>query len=114
VDIVEELFRLELALARRDEAALPGGYDGVLDEDFEEIGQSGRAWSRAEMLLALTSAELDSAIDLSLFRAVELAPTVWLARYDTVAVGGRTHRSSIWLLNGDRPRIRFHQGTPAR
>ena len=49
----DELLALELALARRDEPAIPGGYEAVLAPDFSEIGASGRRWSRAETLEAL-------------------------------------------------------------
>ncbi|HEY7132141.1 MAG TPA: DUF4440 domain-containing protein, partial [Candidatus Limnocylindrales bacterium] len=47
---------LELALARRDEAAIPGGYEAVLDRDFLEVGASGRVWSRDETLASLRRA----------------------------------------------------------
>ena len=47
------LLALELALAQRDEAAIPGGYEAVLAPDVLEIGSSGRLWTRAEILEAL-------------------------------------------------------------
>ena len=113
MDAVETIRALELALARRDVDVLPGGYAGVLDDGFVEVGQSGRVWSRHEMLMALAASPVDPSVELDGFSAEELSPTVWLARYDTVGEGVRHHRSSIWIRSGDRFRIRFHQGTPA-
>jgi hypothetical protein len=109
---------LELALARRDETAIPGGYDAVLDPGFLEIGASGRTWDRYETLAALRRAARSDAIGIEDFDLEAVAPDVFLARYDTVIVDPargralRTRRSSIWLLQDGRFRIRFHQGTP--
>ena len=113
MDVAAELVRLELALARRDEAVIEGGYDAALDEAFEEIGRSGKVWSRSAMLEALATAPRSSEIELEDVRVDELAPDAYLVRYDTVARGARTHRSSIWLRVDGRLRMRFHQGTPA-
>jgi ribonuclease HI len=102
---------LENALARRDVDALPGGYADVLDDSFVEVGQSGRAWTRHETLMALAAAAPDPTVELSAFSADELSPTVWLARYESRIDGVLCHRSSIWIRSGDRFRIRYHQGT---
>jgi len=45
-DIRDELLRLELAIAQRRVADLPGGYAGVIHEGFRETGASGRWWTR--------------------------------------------------------------------
>ena len=105
----EELLRLELALAERRVADLPGGYAGVIHEAFREHGASGRVWTRAEMLEALDGAEpTDVAIEA--FAVEPLAEGVVLATFET---GGPrpARRSSVWVRDGGRWRIRFHQGT---
>jgi glyoxylase I family protein len=109
---------LELALARRDEAAIPGGYEAVLDPDFLEVGASGRIWSRDETLVSLRRAARSDAIEIEGFELQEVAPVVLLARYDTVirdparGVAIRARRTSIWLERDGALRLRFHQGTP--
>jgi ribonuclease HI len=108
---VATIHALELALARRDVDALPGGYEAALDDGFVEVGQSGRVWTRHEMLMALAASPPNPSVELVGFAVDELAPTVWLARYDTVIDGVRHHRSSIWIRSGDRFRMRYHQGT---
>ena len=106
----DELLRLERALAGRDRDALPGGYAAVLDDAFREIGASGRAWTRDDTLAMLEDAA-PSAVEIEAFAIERLADGVVLATYDT---GGSrpARRSSIWIHDGARWRIRYHQGTP--
>jgi ribonuclease HI len=109
-DLRDELLRLELAIARRDEAAISGGYAAVLDDAFRETGASGRAWTRTEMLEALAAAS-PSDVAIEGFAIERLGNGVVLATYES---GGArpSRRASIWVLDGNRWRLRFHQGTP--
>jgi ribonuclease HI len=106
----DELLRLELALARRDRDALPGGYAAVLDDGFRETGASGRSWSRDDTLAMLEAAP-PSTVEIATFEIERLADGVVLATFET---GGSrpARRASIWVRVGERWRIRFHQGTP--
>ena len=111
------LLALELALARRDEAAIPGGYEAILATDFAEIGASGRLWTRAETLEALHAEPPNDAITIESFELAGLVPDVVLATYDAVGMDPdgvviRRRRSSTWIRRDDRWQLRFHQGTP--
>jgi ribonuclease HI len=106
----DELLRLETALACRDEAAIPGGYEAVLDDGFRETGASGRAWTRGEMLAMLASATRSEG-ELERFGIERLGDGVVLATYETGGVRP-ARRSSVWVRSGGRWRLRFHQGTP--
>ena len=118
MDPARELYELELALARRDEAAIPGGYEAVIDEAFVEFGSSGRRWERDEILELLTSEPRTDAVRIEAFEAFEIGQGVVLVNYETVGLepsGGptlRRRRSSLWLRADDGYRLRFHQGTP--
>jgi ribonuclease HI len=104
------LLRLETALAERDETAIDGGYESVLHEDFEEIGASGRHWTRAETLDALRAA-WGRDVEIDDFRVVHVSDDVVLAMFETA--GDRpARRSSLWLRDGSHWRLRFHQATP--
>ena len=109
-DLRAELLRLELALAQRRETDLPGGYDGVLHAAFLEYGTSGRVWTREAMLEALRASPA-SDLAIEAFEIAVLAEGVVLATYGTDA-GRPARRSSVWVLDRGRWRIRFHQGTP--
>lgn len=113
----EELYRLELALAQRDEASIDGGFAAVLDPEFAEIGQSGRWWTRAETLAMIASEAPTLGLSIEGYEGVSLADGVTLVTYDLVAARSdgscaRSRRSSIWLPRDGRWLLRFHQGTP--
>jgi ribonuclease HI len=105
----DELLRLERALACRDRDALPGGYAAVLHGAFRETGASGRAWTRDEMLAMLEDVA-SSGVEIEAFAVERLADSVVLATYET---GGArpARRMSVWVHDGGRWRIRYHQGT---
>ena len=116
LSVADELRALELALARRDEAAIPGGYEAVLAPDVAEVGASGRLWTRAEILETLHAEPPDPSISIEAFEVADLGPDLVLATYDTrvIAPDGterRSRRSSIWVRRDDRWQLRFNQGT---
>jgi ribonuclease HI len=98
-----DLLRAEV---RGDRQAL----ERLLHPGFEEVGRSGRIWSRDAMIEALVA---DPAVGDTLLAdaaATELAPGVVMVRYHTT--GARpTHRVSVWVHDGGDWRIRYHQGT---
>lgn len=111
-ELVRELLALELALARRDHAALPGGVGAILDESFIEFGASGRQWDRDTALEVLRSSPQAEAVVES-FAAVALADDVVLVTYQvrTEGSGRASLRSSVWVRRPGRWKLRFHQGT---
>lgn len=106
--------RLLDPIVRSDAAQL----DALLADDFREFGSSGRSYIKAEILAHL-QAEPSDAVSLSLtdFAVHLLAPTIALVTYLSTrrdhATGATTHalRSSLWTLQNDTWRMRFHQGT---
>lgn len=105
----DELLALELALAERRRADLPGGYAAVLDEGFREAGASGRWWTRAAILEEMEAAGR-AVVPIVAFEVELLAPGVALATYETA--GARpARRVSVWVLDSGRWRMRYHQGT---
>jgi glyoxylase I family protein len=112
-ELARAILALELALARRDVAALPGGVEAILDDPFLEFGASGRQWDRDAMLEAFRDAPTAEVV-IENFAAVALADDVVLASYQVRPGGsGRASlRSSVWVRRLGGWRIRFHQGTP--
>jgi hypothetical protein len=107
----EELHRPEV---RRDSSRLRA----LLHADFEEIGRSGRRYTRDDMLR-----ELPSGNDVGVLRADNYAVStigdgVALMTYRSAYVdasGNRvrvTLRASIWVATAAGWQMRFHQGTP--
>jgi hypothetical protein len=113
-----ELERLELLLmdpaVRRDRERVAG----LLAEDFQEFGSSGRVWTLATTLEQLRS-ETYSPPVIECFACRVLVEDVALVTYRAVRSNGATGerkvtlRSSIWVRMSGNWKMRFHQGTRA-
>ena len=111
--IVEAVVAAERTLldpaVRTDLAAL----DRWLDPDFIEIGQSGRLWSRAEILddLLTTDQSDYASAELTEPQVRELAPQCYLLTCVVQIGPRRSRRSSIWRFRDGQWRMVFNQGT---
>lgn len=104
-DIIYAL-ETRLLYQRRDD------FDQLLAADFFEIGTSGRTYTKAMQLAAVTDEPRVDIPEISAFRIVVLSDHCIQARYDTLESSGRrAHRSSIWKKN-TQWQMYFHQGTP--
>ena len=91
--------------------------EGLLADEFLEIGSSGRIYNKQQTLEAL-GRETATRWSLSDFRALWLAPDLALTTYRVsrfTSQDGQTAtslRSSIWAIKDGRWQLVFHQGTP--
>ena len=102
------------AQKRRDFAAV----EAVLDEDFREIGSSGRMFSKSEILDAMKVSQI---VDCSFeeFHFLPVDSTCVIVTYVATATrilrereqSHRAYRSSTWVEKDGTWRIIFHQGT---
>ncbi|WP_461174028.1 ribonuclease HI family protein [Arthrobacter sp. Z1-9] len=83
----------------------------LLHPDFLEIGSSGRVWTRDAMMMALEE-DPGERSDIEILGADRIGTSAVLLTYRSYARSGTTLRSSLWVLDGGRWRLRFHQGTP--
>ena len=83
----------------------------LLHPDFMEIGSSGRVWTRDAMMMALEE-DPGERTDIEILGADRIGTGAVLLTYRSYARTGTVLRSSLWVLDGDRWRLRFHQGTP--
>lgn len=103
-----EVVRLERSLLRDEVRADREAVAALLHPEWEEIGASGRRWSRAEMLDEI--APLPSPVELETLATHELSSDALLLVWRSVG-GAPALRSSLWVRDGGRWRQRFHQGT---
>lgn len=82
----------------------------LLHPDFEEIGVSGRHWSREEML-ALFRDEDFTPVDMQLLSLAQVDRDAALLTYRSVSGSGSSLRTSLWLRHHGQWRLRHHQGT---
>ena len=85
--------------------------DVLLHDDFVEFGSSGRVYEK-RMLIDMISKESPAEVLIRDFVLRELAAGVVLVIYRSVCQSGQeARRSSIWIREGERWRMAFHQGT---
>ena len=102
---------LERELLRPETRADLGRTGVLLHPDFTEIGSSGRIWTRDAMMMALEE-NPGAPAELELLGADRLGEGAVLLTYRSSTRTGSALRSSLWVRDGTRWRLRFHQGTP--
>ena len=119
--LIDEIRLLEEALHRPEVRRNREAVEGLLAEGFAEIGASGRAYPRAEMIELLVS-ESDDANGMKLlatgYSLRSISADAVLLTYRTCRMerdGSERYvlRSSIWAQRGGRWQLVFHQGTIA-
>lgn len=109
----ETVILLEKELLRPDVRGDLGRTGILLHPDFTEIGSSGRVWSRDELMMALEGNPGETA-EIEVISAERLSSNTMLLNYRSYGRTGSALRSSIWLLDDGRWRLRFHQSTPEK
>ncbi|PTT61133.1 ribonuclease HI family protein [Arthrobacter sp. HMWF013] len=102
---------LERELSGPDVRGDIGRTGGLLHPDFMEIGASGRVWTRDAKMMALEEDPGHQA-ELEILGADRIGTGAVLLTYRSYSRSGTTLRSSLWVLDGTRWRLRFHQETP--
>jgi len=112
------LFELEQRLAQVGRKLSAEDASSLIAEDFVEFGASGKVWSKAEIIAAMSQwAPIERIV--KDFTVRELGASVCLVTYKSIGVAkGRqppySLRSSIWRYTGEKWQIVFHQGTGVR
>ena len=101
----------ELALLQPVVRADAAKLESLLADDFQEVGKSGRLWSRSEIVEMLTADSGSGAIEAVDMQATRLGEGLVLVWYVSVTDAGSARRSSIWRRESGGWRIVFHQGT---
>lgn len=106
----ELVVRLERALLTDEVRGDPAAVAALLHPAWEEVGRSGRRWSRDEMLA--TIGPLEERVELEVLSVDRVGDALLLLWRAVPAGGDPTLRSSLWVRSGERWLQRFHQGTP--
>jgi hypothetical protein len=110
------LFELEQRLAQVGRNLSAEDASSLIADDFVEFGASGKVWSKAEIIAAMSQwTPIERTVEN--FSVRELSASVCLVTYKVVRVTKDRHsspfslRSSVWRYAGARWQIIFHQGT---
>ncbi len=104
----EHVVAMERALLRDEVRADRAAVAALLHPDWQEVGRSGRLWSRADILDAI--GPIDT-VDLEVVSVARVDTDTILLLWRAGADGRATLRSSLWVRAGGSWQQRFHQGT---
>jgi ribonuclease HI len=107
----ETVEALERELLHPDVRSDIGRTGQLLHPDFTEIGTAGRLWTRDAMMMSLEESPAGP-VDLDVLSADRIGTDTVLLTYRSYSRAGSALRSSLWVLDGEQWRLRFHQGTP--
>ena len=116
--LLDELRNLEVALHQASVRADRARLEDLLDEQFWEIGRSGKVWTREATLVEFESRAPSYTVWSQDFKVERLTHALALLTYRSADVGEtgglelHAHRASLWAMIDGRWRMRFHQGTP--
>ena len=115
VAVRDELAAREPVFHHPELGTSPADLDRQAAAEFEEVGASGRRYSRAFVLSdihdRITRGVPDPPWELSGFHCVALGPDTYLLTYDLQEVERLTRRATIWRRTADDWEVVYHQGT---
>ncbi|MDX6151538.1 DUF4440 domain-containing protein [Marinococcus sp. PL1-022] len=85
----------------------------LLAEDFQEIGASGRIFTREDVIFGLEE-ERPVHRTVADYKTKPLSEHLYLATYTVTSELGTSLRSSIWRKTDSSWELVFHQGTPKK
>jgi ribonuclease HI len=106
----EVVLRQERALLSEEVRSDVAELAALLHPDFVEIGRSGRVWNRDDAAL---SPAADPSVLIDVVSLDRLSADAILLVFHAKDARGSTVRSSLWLREGQRWRLRLHQATPS-
>jgi len=109
----ESIYKLETSLLSPKIRHSKEILEKLISDKFIEIGKSGIIYCKTELIEALINESDKTSIIIENFEISQLSKEVILSTYKSVNRKDNTStlRSSIWVLEGEDWRIRFHQGT---
>jgi len=114
-EVLEQLRRREPIFHRPESGTTRADFDRMMEEEFWEVGASGRRYSRASVLNLLEKRHAEPHEDVwetSEFRCDRLAADLYLLTYTLLQDKARlTRRATIWRKTPGEWKIVYHQGT---
>ncbi|PKH43733.1 ribonuclease HI [Nocardioides alpinus] len=104
----EHVIAMERALLSDEVRADRAAVAALLHPDWQEVGRSGRLWSRDDLLDAIAPIP---PVDLEVVSTDRAGQDAILLVWRASADGRSTLRSSLWVRVGGGWQQRFHQGT---
>jgi len=115
VAVRDELSAREPIFHHPELGTTPVDLDRQAAAEFEEVGASGRRYSRDLVLATVhdrfTRGIPDDPMELGGFHCVALGPDTYLLTYDLRQGDRLTRRATVWRRTADDWQVVYHQGT---
>ena len=85
--------------------------NSIIDDDYEEIGKSGKKYNKKDITSELSSLDTDRKIDIYNYKCLNIDKNTWLIHYITLSDNKPIYRTSIWRRVDDELKIFFHQAS---
>ena len=83
----------------------------VIDEQYKELGKSGKIFNKNDIINELSSLRSDRDITIYNSTCEDLSKNIWLVHYITLSNNIKIYRTSIWRKSENIIRIIFHQAS---
>ena len=83
----------------------------VIDDNYEELGNSGKMLYKEDIIKELRSINNDRNIIIYNYSCKEIGNNVWIVHYITQRNNTNVYRTSIWKKNDNNIKILFHQAS---
>ena len=111
-DLLAELKELELGFHYPASGKTKADFKALMDDQFWEVGASGRAYGKAFVVECLLKRSQDScAVETRDFNCIEICAGSYLLTYIQIEPGRTTRRAAIWRRRGGAWKNLYHQGT---
>lgn len=104
----EYVIAMERALLSDEVRSDPAAVAALLHPHWQEVGRSGRLWTREDSLAGIGPIE---PLDFEVISTDRIGPDTILLLWRTSTDERSTLRSTLWVRSGGRWQARFHQGT---
>jgi hypothetical protein len=114
---METIIKLEILLHQHEIRGNTKNLEALIHPSFQEIGYSGKCYTKKEVLKALASQKNTPNIHTEDFSVTPISSTVALLTYKSANIEAdgtltkQALRSSLWKKSGDKWQIVFHQAT---
>jgi len=85
--------------------------DGIIDDDYIEIGKSGKKFIKKDIIKELSILKEDRQISIYNYTCDKIDENIYLIHYITKDDKDIIYRTSIWKEKNDKIKIIFHQAS---
>ncbi len=107
----EQILKLEKSLFKYEYMTNIEYLNKVIDDEYIEIGKSGKIFNKKEVIDELSALKEDRKITIYNFTCHTIEHNIFLVHYVTKSGNDNIYRTSIWKKENNIIKILFHQAS---